>query len=158
MKNNWQKDSLAKQKVYSYFLKKAKTQKQKYLEPLFTYHQEVTESVNCLDCGACCKNYSPRFKSTDIKRISKILQLKESAFIEKYLRIDVEGDYILNKKGCYFLNQDNTCSIYEDRPSDCKRFPYSDEDVFLERAKITLKNTEFCPIAYQVIEKLINLK
>ena len=81
--------------------------------------------------------------------------MKESVFIDTYLRIDEEGDYVLRTKPCPFLGEDNFCSIYEDRPSDCKRFPYTDEDVFIKRPALTLKNASFCPIVYVVIEKLM---
>ncbi len=117
--------------------------------------EEAYEKVDCLQCAACCKNYSPRFKTPDIKRISKVLGMKEGAFIEKYLQLDEEGDYVVNTKPCPFLGSDNYCSIYEDRPSDCKRFPYADEDVILKRPQLTLKNSTFCPITFYVLESLL---
>jgi Fe-S-cluster containining protein len=118
-------------------------------------HEEASQKVDCLSCANCCKNYSPRFKTPDIKRISKVLGMKEGNFIDTYLKIDDEGDYVLITKPCPFLGEDNYCSIYEDRPSDCKRFPYTDEDVFIKRPAITLKNASFCPIVYVVLERLI---
>ena len=69
--------------------------------------------------------------------------------------LDEEGDFIVNTKPCPFLGADNFCSIYEDRPSDCRRFPYTDEDVIIKRKELTLKNSTFCPITYYVLEKLI---
>ncbi len=110
---------------------------------------------DCLACAACCKNYSPRFKAPDIKRISKYLGLKESDMIAQYLHRDEEGDHVLNTKPCTFLNKDNTCSIYDVRPSDCSRFPYVDEDVFLKRKSLTLKNVSFCPIAQDALEEMM---
>ena len=84
--------------------------------------------------------------------------MKEGDFIETYLSLDVEGDYVVKSTPCPFLGSDNFCSIYEDRPSDCRRFPYTDEDVFFKRPKITLKNASFCPAVYYVLEKLIALE
>jgi Fe-S-cluster containining protein len=81
--------------------------------------------------------------------------MKESEFIEKYLLVDEDGDFVANAKPCPFLGNDNFCSIYEIRPSDCVRFPYTDEDVFIKRQHLTLKNSTFCPISYYVLEKLI---
>jgi hypothetical protein len=81
--------------------------------------------------------------------------MKESAFIEKYLNLDVDGDYVVKSSPCPFLGPDNFCSIYEVRPSDCARFPYTDEDVLIKRQNITLKNSSFCPIVYHVLERLI---
>ncbi|MDI9337904.1 MAG: YkgJ family cysteine cluster protein [Alphaproteobacteria bacterium] len=117
-------------------------------------HADVAQQVNCLSCGACCKQYSPRFKTTDIKRISKSLKLKESTFIERYLILDNEGDYVVKQTPCPFLDAQNYCMIYEVRPSDCARFPYTDEDVFIKKTKISQKNISFCLIAQGVVNKL----
>jgi len=150
---NWEKKSSERQKLYKQFL--ARADKNKVIRELPALNEEAFEQVDCLACANCCKHYSPRFKTPDIKRISKVLSLKESVFIETYLKIDEEGDYVLKNKPCPFLGSDNFCSIYDDRPSDCRRFPYTDEDVFIKRPQLTLKNTSFCPAAYFVIEKLM---
>ena len=84
--------------------------------------------------------------------------MKESLFIDTYLTLDVEGDYVVKQTPCPFLVENNACSIYEIRPSDCARFPYTDEDVLLKRVNITLKNSEFCPAVFYVLEKLTNEK
>ncbi|MEP6712539.1 MAG: YkgJ family cysteine cluster protein [Ferruginibacter sp.] len=150
---NWQKKSADNQKKYKQFLQRA--DKNKVLKQLPDLHEEAFSNINCLNCAACCKNYSPRFKTPDIKRIAKHLKLKEGDFIEKYLVLDNEGDYVVNTKPCPFLGSDNYCSIYKERPSDCSRFPYTNEDVILKRQSHTLKNSTFCPIVYFVLEKLI---
>lgn len=124
------------------------------LKVLPKFHEEAFAEIDCLKCANCCKNYSPRFKQPDIKRIAKVLKIKEGELVEKYLRLDEDSDYVVKHSPCPFLDSDNTCSIYEDRPSDCRRYPYSDEDVFLKRKELTLKNATFCPIALTVLEKL----
>lgn len=150
--DNWQKKSKENIKKYKHFLQRA--DKNKVLKQLPALHEEAFEKIDCLQCAACCKNYSPRFKTTDIKRISKHLKLKESVFIDTYLTLDTDGDYVVQTLPCPFLGKDNFCTIYENRPSDCKRFPYTDEDVLLKRTQITLKNASFCPAVYYVLEKL----
>lgn len=150
--HNWLKKSAENQKKYKKFLERA--DKNKVLKLLPEVHEEAVEKIDCLDCAACCKNYSPRFKTPDIKRISKHLDLKEGVFIDKYLVLDEDGDYVVKSKPCPFLGDDNYCSIYEQRPSDCSRFPYTDEDVIIKRSKLTLKNSTFCPIVYHVLERL----
>ncbi len=80
--------------------------------------------------------------------------MKEGDFIETYLRLDEDGDYVTKKIPCPFLDTDNYCTIYENRPGDCVRFPYTNEDVFVKRQHLTLKNSTFCPIVYYVLEKL----
>lgn len=151
---SWQKKSEEHQKQYKNFLQRAN--KNKVLKELPSLHEAAFNTIDCLDCAACCKNYSPRFKTPDIKRISKHLKLKESVFIETYLILDADGDYVVKSKPCPFLGEDNCCIIYHQRPSDCVRFPYTDEDVLLKRPQITLKNSTFCPAVFFVLEKLIN--
>jgi len=151
--HNWQKKSAERQKVYKQFLQKA--EKNQVLRQLPDLHEEAFARIDCLQCANCCKNYSPRFKTPDIKRISKHLKMKESDFIDTYLRVDEDGDFVARSLPCPFLGTDNYCSIYDQRPSDCHRFPYTDEDVFIKRQAITLKNSTFCPITYFVIEKLM---
>jgi hypothetical protein len=150
--HNWQKKSKEKQKQFRSFL--ARANKNAVLKALPQLHEEAFEKVDCLQCAACCKNYSPRFKTTDVKRISKHLGQKESIFIETYLRVDEDGDFVVKASPCPFLGSDNFCSIYDVRPSDCARFPYTDEDVIIKRQALTLKNATFCPITFYVLERL----
>ena len=150
---NWEKKSKERQKIYKNYLQRAS--KNNVLRQLPDYHEEAFSKVDCLQCANCCKNFSPRFKTPDIKRLSKLLQMRESDFIETYLKVDEDGDYVANTSPCPFLGADNYCSIYEDRPSDCRRFPYTDEDVIFKRQPLTLKNSTFCPITYFVLEKLV---
>jgi len=150
---NWEKRTVERRKIYKTYLNKINPKKA--IPQLPKLHDLAFEKVDCLSCGNCCKGYSPRFKTPDIKRISKFVGLREGSFIDKYLKIDSDGDYVLQQTPCPFLGSDNYCSIYAERPSDCRRFPYTDEDVFVKRTAITLKNVSFCPAAYFVIEKLM---
>src|SRR5450755_2463296 len=108
---NWEKISGEHQKAYKNFL--AKAGKKDVLKNLPELHEKAFEQIDCLQCARCCKRYSPRFKIPDIKRVSKVLQLKEGAFIDKYLRMDEDGDYVVVSTPCPFLGDDNKCSIYE---------------------------------------------
>jgi Fe-S-cluster containining protein len=150
---NWQKKSSERQKLYKQYLQRAK--KNDVLKQLPDLHEEAFSKVDCLQCANCCKNYSPRFKTPDVKRISKHLQMRESDFIDKYLNVDEEGDFVVKSLPCPFLGIDNFCTIYDERPSDCRRFPYTDEDVVIKRQPLTLKNSTFCPITYYVLERLM---
>jgi Fe-S-cluster containining protein len=154
--NNWEKKSAQQQKTYKSYLQRA--DKNKVLKQLPALHEEAFAKVDCLQCANCCKNYSPRFKTPDIKRISKHLGMRESSFIDTYLKIDEDGDYVVKQTPCPFLGEKNVCTIYDERPSDCKRFPYTDEDVLIKRQALTLKNSSFCPIVYYVLEKLTQIK
>lgn len=150
--HDWEQKSKDSQKAFKYYLQK--TNKNVILKKLPDLHEQAFEKIDCLKCANCCRNYSPRFKGPDIKRISRVLNMKESQFIDTYLRMDADGDYVVKSKPCPFLGEDNFCSIYEDRPSDCVRFPYTDEDVVFKKIDITLKNSSFCPITFYVLDRL----
>ncbi len=153
---NWEKAAKENQKAYKRMLEKGN--KNKMLNALPDLHEEAFSKIDCLQCANCCKNYSPRFKNPDIKRIAKLLRMKEGEFTDKYLYLDKENDYVLKTSPCPFLADDNTCNIYEDRPSDCRRYPYTDEDVLLKRIPLTLKNATVCPATYVVLEKLMQMR
>jgi len=152
MQPNWQKQAEENQKAYKRMLEKG--DKNKILNALPELHEKAFEKIDCLQCANCCKNYSPRFKNPDIKRIAKVLRMKEGEFVNKYLVLDKDDDYVLKQTPCPFLAEDNTCNIYEDRPGDCARYPYTDEDVIIKRVPLTLKNSTVCPITHHVLERL----
>ena len=74
--HQWEKKSAEHQKAYKNFLERA--DKNTVLKKLPDLHEEAFAKIDCLQCAACCKNYSPRFKTPDIKRISKYLKMKEA--------------------------------------------------------------------------------
>lgn len=117
-------------------------------------HDTAFKKIDCLNCARCCKNISPRFKTPDIKRISKELGMKESAFIENYLLLDEDGDYVVKNSPCPFLEKDNKCSIYEVRPRDCSKYPYTDSGYFFEYQNTTVQNITYCPAVVTVLEEI----
>jgi Fe-S-cluster containining protein len=148
----WKKRSRDKRKQFNKYLAGANTSK--LIRQLPELHAEAFSKINCLDCANCCKNHSPTFKTPDIKRISKHLGIKESDLIETYLKLDEDNDFVLKQSPCTFLEPDNTCRIYDARPSDCARYPYTDEDVFVKRKSLTIINSGVCPAVYHILEKL----
>ncbi|MBS1774800.1 MAG: YkgJ family cysteine cluster protein [Bacteroidetes bacterium] len=152
LSSEWKKEAVLHQKAYKRLLEKGN--RNKMLNALPTLHEEAFQEIDCLSCANCCKNYSPRFKQPDIKRIAKRLKLKEGDLISRFLRLDEDGDFVTKTSPCPFLASDNACTIYEDRPSDCARYPYTDEDVLIKRVSLTLKNATICPAVYRVLERL----
>lgn len=152
---DWETKALRKQKENGQFLAKLQHKKGKGVEKLLPeLHEEAFSHIDCLKCAGCCKTISPRFKTPDIKRISKHLGMKESVFIETYLRLDEDGDYVVKKSPCPFLGADNYCGIYEARPGDCRNYPYTDSQEFIKRPRTTYLNATICPAVYYVLERL----
>jgi len=146
------------QKEYQKTLKRLKKKKNKEVDSAFEdFHEEAFESIDCLNCANCCKTTSPIFRDIDIKRISKKLKVKEKEFINSNLRMDQDGDYVLKTSPCLFLDTDNTCSIYEDRPLACREYPHTNRKNMYQIFDLTLRNSEVCPAVVTILDQ-INLK
>lgn len=117
-------------------------------------HDNEFKKTNCLQCANCCKTTGPLFTTADIERISKYLRVKPQQFIAQYLRVDEDQDYVLQTVPCAFLDQDNTCFIYEVRPKACREFPHTDRKKFQQITDITLKNIPICPAVYNIVEEM----
>lgn len=139
---------------------KLKKTKSKYVDEKFhSGHRVFFQKNSCLKCANCCKTTSPIFRDIDIKRISRQMKLKEAHFIEKYLRMDEEGDYVLKSSPCVFLNEtDNTCQIYDNRPLACAEYPHTDRKNMIQILDLTVKNTEICPAVASIALKIIHSK
>ncbi|MBK6836320.1 MAG: YkgJ family cysteine cluster protein [Bacteroidetes bacterium] len=137
------------------FLSKLKKKNPRKLDEHFhDLHEEVFEEIDCLTCANCCKTTSPVFKQKDIEAISKRLKMKPSAFIDKYLHIDSDSDYVLNTAPCAFLDHENYCMIYEDRPTACREYPHTDRKKMFQLLDLTQKNTLVCPAVLEIVERL----
>lgn len=135
------------------FFVKLKKKPPKYLDVLMQeLHTEEFSRTDCLKCANCCKTTGPLFTHKDIERIAKHLKLKPAKFIENYLRLDEENDYVLQSVPCAFLGSDNYCSIYDVRPKACREFPHTDRKKFQQISNLTLKNVAICPAAFNIVE------
>jgi Fe-S-cluster containining protein len=117
-------------------------------------HEEVFEEIDCLTCANCCKTTSPIFYQTEIERVAKALRLKPGEFIEKYLRIDEDKDYVLKSSPCPFLDQDNYCKVYDDRPKACREYPHTHRKKMVQIMDLTYKNTMVCPAVLEMVERM----
>lgn len=117
-------------------------------------HYAVFEEIDCLKCANCCKTTSPIFRDVDINRLSKRLKTNPSQFIANYLHMDNEGDYVLNSSPCVFLQEDNKCEVYEDRPLACREYPHTNRKKVKQILTLTLKNTEVCPAVAKIFSKI----
>ena len=120
-------------------------------------HEAEFKRTDCLTCANCCKTTGPLFTNADVERISKSFRMKPQKFIDTYLRIDEENDFILQQVPCTFLGADNYCSIYDVRPKACREFPHTDRKKFQQISNLTLKNVEICPAAYSIVEEMKKL-
>jgi len=135
--------------------KSIRKQKTNRIDTLFKQmHVDVFSETDCLTCANCCKTTSPVFKSKDIENIAKYLKLKPTQLVEKYLFMDDEGDYVVKKSPCAFLNEDNSCNIYDVRPIACQGYPHTDRRKVHSILSITESNAMVCPAVNEMVKRI----
>ena len=73
----------------------------------------------CYKCGNCCRKYTPQIYMDKIPLISEFLDVPENELKKRH-----EESYMSEPQGdCPFLAEDNLCSIYPFRPSNCRLYP-----------------------------------
>jgi Fe-S-cluster containining protein len=137
------------------FLSSLKKKNPRQLDDEFhSLHEEVFEEIDCLTCANCCKTTSPIFYQTDIERVSKALRVKPGEFIEQYLHVDEDKDYVLKSSPCPFLDGDNYCQVYESRPKACREYPHTNRKKMVQIMDLTYKNTLVCPAVLEMVERI----
>ncbi|HET8884774.1 MAG TPA: YkgJ family cysteine cluster protein [Salinimicrobium sp.] len=137
------------------FFQKLKKKAPKQLDMLMQeLHEEEFKRTDCLKCANCCKTTGPLFTPKDIERISKHFKQKPQQFIDQYLRIDEDNDYVLQQVPCTFLDSENYCMIYDVRPKACSEFPHTDRKKFQQISDLTMKNVAICPAAFNIVEEM----
>ena len=117
-------------------------------------HEKVFKEIDCLKCANCCKTTGPLFTQKDIERISQHLKIRPGEFIQQYLRIDEDNDYVLQSTPCVFLDKTNYCSIYSIKPKACGEFPHTNRKNMKEISKLTFNNSLVCPAVSQMLENI----
>ena len=117
-------------------------------------HEDEFKKSDCLQCANCCKTTSPIFTKKDIERISKSFRIKTRLFIDTYLNVDDDQDYVLKTSPCTFLAEDNTCNIYDVRPKACQEYPHTNRKSFEKISDLTLQNVAICPATFNIVEAL----
>jgi len=117
-------------------------------------HEAEFKKTDCLKCANCCKTTGPLFTNADVERIAKHYRMKPQKFVDQFLRLDEDNDYVLQEVPCTFLGADNYCSIYDVRPKACREFPHTDRKKFQQISHLTLKNVAICPAAFNIVEEM----
>lgn len=116
-------------------------------------YTDVSSQIDCQTCGNCCRVMHPILKKDDIVRLSSHLSMSQDAFEDEYLIKDQDGDIIFRTMPCPFLSQ-NSCSVYQSRPNDCKSYPHLHKKEIVFRLMGVVSNYSICPIVFNVYEQL----
>lgn len=138
------------------FVNNVRKKKPKHLdEVVHAAHHKTFETIDCLSCANCCKTTSPIFRDVDVTRIAKKFKVSNAQFEATYLKRDDDGDLVLQESPCTFLNDDNTCFIYDIRPQACREYPHTDRKRMIQILDLTRKNTEVCPAVSRIVFQLM---
>lgn len=83
----------------------------------------------CLQCGSCCTGFSGTVCVSDeeIAVLAHRFDLLEAEFRKDYTRMVGGGAISLvekKNKDCIFFEKDHGCTVYEDRPRQCRTWPF----------------------------------
>jgi Fe-S-cluster containining protein len=132
-----------------------KKRKAKVLDQQFAdAHEKAFKKIDCLTCANCCKTAGPRLLQKDIDRIAKHFKIKAGVFMDRYVKVDEDGDWVMNSLPCPFLGADNFCGIYEVRPRACQAYPHTDRSKMHQILKLTEKNASLCPAVFDISRML----
>jgi hypothetical protein len=84
--------------------------------------------LDCLACGACCKDNRVELERKDIDRLEQAG--RGDLARRPYARREEDGAIVLvlrTDKRCKHLGDDNMCGIYAIRPDACSTFPVGSE-------------------------------
>jgi Fe-S-cluster containining protein len=116
-------------------------------------HQSLTEQIDCTACGNCCCKLDLRLHEKDITVLSKLEDSTPKKYIENYCEKDYDGHIFFKSTPCRYLDG-KTCSIYENRPTECRDFPYTHKKGFSSRLLNMIGLYEDCPIVFNLMEQL----
>ena len=115
----------------------------------------IEDEIDCTVCANCCRVATVKLNERDIEHLAHYFRISQPAFLAQYTVEDAEEGRILRRTGagCVFLDG-NDCTIYDDRPDTCRRFPH----VVRGNGSIASRMWEFidracyCPIVYNSLE------
>lgn len=145
----------ANRKVNQKLLTSLKKKSDREVDTLFhEAHELVFAATDCLACANCCKTTSPIFTRRDIEHLARHFRIRPAEFVDRYLKTDEDADYVLKASPCVFLNDDNTCSVYDDRPQACREYPHTNRRKMSAILDLTYRNTMVCPAVERIVDKI----
>ena len=95
-----------------------------------SYHQDKPLRFHCTGCGQCCTggpDYFVFLTERESERIRRRLGVTRAWFKRRYLRRGPQGELVINNQGggpCVFLDKENRCRVYAERPLQCRTYPF----------------------------------
>jgi Fe-S-cluster containining protein len=114
---------------------------------------EITQQVDCTQCGNCCIKLRTILNNKEVIQLAHLENITPKSYMDKYCEKDVFNDLCLKALPCRYLDG-KKCSIYENRPKECKSFPNTYKKGFISRTLGMIKVYAVCPIVFNLMEIL----
>ena len=101
----------------------------------------------CTQCGKCCTG-APGYVWVDddeVEALSIRLGMSENAFRRTYTRREGDRRTLIEKPNndCIFYDANRGCTVYDQRPKQCRTWPFWDSNLKSERH--WQKTVDICP-------------
>ncbi len=117
-------------------------QMKKDLDAAYGICEKLRKELSCHQCGKCCHQPNIIILPQEVDRISAAAGTDLYSFMTEYVLQTSDGRLLFNKSPgfpCRFLNKDNRCSIWKDRPQICDDFPFM-VSMLMSRVYLALTN------------------
>ena len=135
----------------------SKTWKEEAFEDLAAAQKELANeaqnAIDCTKCSNCCTSFNcGEPKGDELKKIAEYLDEDPE---------EVAGKWTNGAKGrCPMLGDDGRCSVYEVRPSTCRKFPHLNGEAnalkLLDMPGKCASWCEGCPIMFHVCSNIVD--
>lgn len=92
------------------------------------WYEEKGLRFKCTGCGKCCQGSGYVWvDEKEVLKLAKHLRLTPSVFIKNFTRQIGERTALIDAPHtdhCIFLQNGQTCTVYEKRPDQCRSFPW----------------------------------
>ena len=116
-------------------------------------YAEVAAEIDCQACANCCLVMRIEMNPDDVELLARRVGMGPADFVEQYTEPGDDDARRIAAVPCPFLDG-KRCSVYEDRPADCREFPHLDKDGFRFRLIGVLDNAQYCPLVFNTLERL----
>ncbi|WP_188316105.1 YkgJ family cysteine cluster protein [Chitinophaga agrisoli] len=114
----------------------------------------ITPQIDCTSCGNCCRSLMINVTAEEVTGLANLLNRSEADVKEQYIETGSgSGNMVMNTIPCHFLDN-NCCSIYEHRFTECREFPGLHQPNFTGRLFAMLMHYGRCLIIYNVLEEM----
>lgn len=113
------------------------------------------KGISCFN--ACCKRADVTLAPYDVLRLQKRLGMNSEEFLGQHtvpFQLDADGTPAIKLRtdddgACLFLDGENGCSVYEDRPTVCRYYPVAllnmrEKDTYVAKQQYSLVKEAHC--------------